>query len=203
MNTASRDIQTRVLSGAAIQAHVVDLARLRIEVFRQWPYLYEGDARYEASYLKVYLQSAHSIAVLAMEGGKVVGASTGLPLQDESVAFRKPFEAGPIAPSEVFYFGESVLLPPYRGRGLGHRFFDLREAHARSLGGFRWTAFCAVQRDAGDPRQPPFHRGHEAFWRKRGYTPRPELSVRLPWNEIDVGEMDHVLTYWMRPLERS
>ncbi len=202
MNTATRTIETRTLSGTAIQAHVVDLARLRIEVFRGWPYLYQGDARYEANYLKVYLQSAHSIVVLATEGDKVVGASTGLPLEDESEAFRKPFEDSSISPAEVFYFGESVLLPPYRGRGLGHRFFDAREAHARSLGGLRWTAFCAVQRDGDDPRRPPFHRGHEDFWRKRGYSPRPDLSVRLPWNEVDVGEMDHVLTYWMRPLER-
>jgi hypothetical protein len=31
----------------------------------------------------------------------------------------------------VFYFGESMLLPRCRGRGIGHAFFGHREAHAR------------------------------------------------------------------------
>ncbi len=35
----------------------------------------------------------------------------------------------------MFFFDESVLLPAYRGRGLGRPcFFDHREAHARGLG---------------------------------------------------------------------
>ena len=95
------------------------------------------------------------------------------------------------------------LLPQYRGLGVGHRFFDAREAHARALGEFRWTGFCAVERAPGDPRRPPFHRGNEAFWNKRGYTHRPELVARLAWNEVGRGEREHALSFWLRPLERA
>ena len=42
----------------------------------------------------------------------------------------------------ICYFGESILLPQYRGRGIGKEFFRRREAHARKLG-TRITAFCA------------------------------------------------------------
>lgn len=193
----------RVVSGSAIAPHVDDLARLRIEVFRQWPYLYDGDAGYEADYLQVYLDSPFSIAVLVLDGGRVVGASTGLPLADAGEAFRTPFDQASIDPQEVFYCGESVLLPRYRGRGFGHRFFEQREAHARSLGGFAWTAFCAVERSDDDPRRPPFHRQNDAFWRRRGYTPHPRLSMQLPWREVGGGEVGHTLRYWLRPLERA
>ena len=34
-----------------------DLARLRIEVFRDFPYLYEGDLDYERQYLSTFMMS--------------------------------------------------------------------------------------------------------------------------------------------------
>nr|WP_295375712.1 GNAT family N-acetyltransferase [Pseudoxanthomonas sp.] len=191
----------RVLQGPDIGPWLADVARLRVAVFRDWPYLYEGDFDYERDYLAAYAASPRSVFVLALEGDRVIGASTGLPLLDDGEAFRQPFLASDIDPREVFYFGESVLLPAYRGRGIGHAFFDRREAHARALGGFRWTAFCAVDRDPDDPRRPAEHRGNDAFWHKRGYERRDGMTMRLDWDEIDRGEIPHALTFWLRPLE--
>ncbi len=197
------DIRIECVRGRAIADRLEDLARLRIAVFREWPYLYDGDPGYEADYLRTYVDAAGSIAVLALDGDRVIGASTGLPLEEETDAFKAPVVAAGLDPARVFYCGESVLLPEYRGRGLGHRFFDEREAHARALGGFEWTAFCAVDRAAHDPRRPPAHRDNDAFWRKRGYAPRPEMRVELPWKEIGQGEIAHTLTFWLRPLEAA
>ena len=195
-------IAVRTLVGGDIAPFVDDLARLRIQVFREWPYLYAGNVDYEADYLRVYTHSKRSLAVLAFDGATVVGASTGLPLVEESDAFVTPFVAAGYRPDAVFYCGESVLLPAYRGQGLGHRFFDEREAHARALGGFQWTAFCPVDRDPHDARRPPTHRGNDDFWRKRGYAPVPGMQVPLPWPEVDgEGDVAHTLTCWTRPLE--
>lgn len=192
----------RVLRGAEIAPRLHDIARLRIAVFRDWPYLYDGDEAYETRYLETFLRTPDSVLVLALDGGRVVGASTGLPLADEEAAFRSPFEARGIAVDDVFYCGESVLLPEYRGRGLGHRFFDGREAHARALGRFRWTAFAAVDRDGGDPRRPPGHRENDAFWHKRGYERQPGMTMRLAWQEVDEPrESEKSLTFWLRPLQ--
>ena len=189
--------------GREIHPWLEDVARLRIAVFRDWPYLYEGNFEYEKDYLAAYARSDDSLFVLAMDQGNVVGASTGLPLADDTPAFRQPFIEQGMPVASVFYFGESVLLPEYRGRGIGHAFFDHREAHARSLGRFEWTAFCAVDRDAGDARRPPGHRPNDAFWHKRGYQRRPGMTMQLAWEEAGQGEIVHPLTFWMRCLERQ
>lgn len=189
-------------TGAGVAAHLPAVAALRIAVFRDWPYLYDGDAAYEAGYLAAYAGSPESLFVLAFDDGRVVGASTGVPLAHEGEAFRQPFLERGIAPASVFYFGESVLLPGYRGLGIGHRFFDEREAHARSLGRFAWTAFAAVDRDELDPRRPDGFRGNEAFWAKRGYVRQPGMAMRLSWKEVDdADERPHRLTFWMRGLD--
>lgn len=193
----------RSLTGSDARRHLDDVAALRIEVFRDWPYLYAGDMDYERGYLAAYAASPRSVFVLAFAGGRVVGASTGLPLVDDAPAFRAPFAGRDPDPAQVFYFGESVLLPAYRGQGAGHAFFDHREAHARRLGGFGWTAFAAIDRDPRDPRRPGDHRGHEALWRGRGYTRQPGLSMQLDWAEPGVGECSHALTFWTRPLESA
>ncbi len=197
------DTRIEVVTGRAATAWLHEVAALRIAVFREWPYLYVGDRDYEHDYLQAYAASERSVFVLALAGDRVVGASTGLPLADDAAAFQSPFLARGIDPGAVFYFGESVLLAGYRGRGIGHAFFDRREAHARALGGFAMTAFAAVDRDPHDPRRPPGHRDNDAFWRGRGYERQPGMSMQLEWDELGVGPRTHALTFWTRPLEPS
>jgi len=196
-------LDIRRCSGADVRRHLDAVTALRIAVFRDWPYLYDGDPAYEREYLDAYATSPDSVFVLAFDGDAVVGASTGLPLADDTAEFRAPFDAVGLDAARVFYFGESVLLPAYRGRGIGHAFFDQREAHARALGRFDLTAFCAVDRVDDDPRRPSGHRGNEAFWTKRGYVRRPGMTVRLHWNELGRGDIEHALTFWTRPLAKE
>lgn len=191
----------RVLGRDECAAHVDDIARLRIAVFREWPYLYDGDLAYERDYLSTYLASSSSVLVVAEDGGCLVGASTAVPLADEAEDFQAPYAAAGFDPSAVFYFGESVLLPEYRGRGLGHQFFDAREQHARALGGFAWTSFCAVIRSAEDPRCPAAYRPLDGFWSARGYRKRSDIVTSIAWKEIgEVVATDKQLVAWLRPL---
>src|SRR5690606_1904568 len=190
----------RTVHGADIEPWLDEVARLRVAVFRDWPYLYDGDpdSGYERQYLQPYVASRESVLVLALDGDRVVGASTGLPLLDDAEAFAAPLQQAGLPAAAVLYFGESVLLPAYRGLGVGHAFFDEREAHARRLGRFRFTAFCAVDRDPDDPRRPPGYRPNDAFWHGRGYARLPGLAVRLAWEEIGRGEIEHALTFLSR-----
>lgn len=194
-------VRIEVHRGGEVDPHLAAVARLRIAVFRAFPYLYDGDSAYEERYLATYARTPRSVFVLARDGTRAVGASTGIPLVDDGDAFQQPFRARGIDVDRVFYFGESVLLPEYRGQGIGHAFFDAREAHARALGGFAWTAFAAVDRDRDDPRRPPQHRDNDAFWRKRGYERQSGMTMRLAWRELgDADETEKPLTFWLRAL---
>lgn len=196
------------LRGAGIVAAIPGLARLRIDIFRDFPYLYDGDLSYETNYLASYAASRHS-AVIAVhddslpEADRLVGAATALPLADEPEAFRAPVAAAGIDVARVCYFGESLLRREYRGQGIGHSFFEAREAHAADLG-LTLAMFCAVVRPDDHPLRPSDHRPLDEFWHKRGYSPVPAATLRLSWKDVDaIGETEKLLRFWLRDLSRA
>lgn len=198
MTGAGGALAVEPLTGAALRAALPDLARLRIAVFRDWPYLYAGSEAYEARYLGAYAASPGAIVVAARDGDRIVGMATAAPMEDHAPAFAAAARGRGLDPARILYLGESVLLPAYRGRGIGHAFFDAREAHARALGRPA-TAFCAVIRAPDDPRRPPGHRPLESFWRGRGYAPVPGLVAPLAWAESPDGpEIEHPMQFWLR-----
>ncbi|GMV98898.1 MAG: hypothetical protein AMXMBFR84_00380 [Candidatus Hydrogenedentota bacterium] len=200
---STEGITIRTLTGRAMQPYLPDLARLRIAVFRDFPYLYDGTVEYEEKYLQTYLETSESIIVLALEGEKVIGASTGLPLDCEIDDFIKPVAANGYDPSRVFYCGESVLLKPYRGRGLYKFFFQGREDHARALGRFEYTAFCGVQRPIDHPLSPPDYEPLDPIWEKFGYVKQPHLIARYVWKDVDKdSETAKPMVFWMKKIVR-
>ncbi len=193
-------LDVRPLTGDDLDRLLPDVARLRMEVFREWPYLYDGCFDYEHRYLQSYRDSAGAVLIGAFDGADMVGASTGTPMEDHAEDFAAAFAGRDEALSEIFYCAESVLKPAYRGRGIGHAFFDLREAHAAELGR-RYSAFCAVVRPPDHPRRDASYRSHDPFWRGRGYAPLPGVVAHFGWKDLDQPrETEKPLQFWMKAL---
>lgn len=189
------------LKGQDIETVFDDLAQLRISVFKAFPYLYEGSFEYEKDYLKTYSQAERAFLFAVYTEGSMIGATTCIPLADEMSEIKEPFVKAGFDIDSIFYFGESILLPEYRGVGLGHRFFDEREAHARSFGTYKTTCFCSVVRPENHPLKPEGYRPLDAFWTKRGYKKEPLLQSQLGW--LDIGETESTkktMVYWERAL---
>lgn len=199
--SGSLTIKRIIGSDGTLEAHLKDLAQLRIEVFRAFPYLYDGSLDYEMSYLETYTACPESIVVLVLDGDRVVGATTGLPLDAETPEFQKPFiEAGHEA-SRIFYCAESVLLPAYRGKGVYPKFFAEREGHARSMGRFDTCAFCCVERPENHPLRPEDYLPLDPIWSRFGYVKHPELRTSYSWKDIDeTQESDKPMVFWLKPL---
>lgn len=193
-------ITVRALTGAALAEALPEVARLRIAVFRDWPYLYDGDLAYEEQYLQVYRDAPKAVVVGAYDGTRLVGVATGAPLRDHATEFAAPLAGSGVALEDCYYCAESVLLPQARGQGIGHRFFDLREAQARGLG-YRDMIFASVLRPDEHPLRPAKARAHDAFWRGRGYAPLPGAVASFFWRDIgEPAETAHPLQIWHRRL---
>ena len=175
----------RTLRGAEVSGVLDTVARLRIEVFRDWPYLYDGDLAYERAYLAGFGESAGSVVVVAEDGGRIVGAATGAPMEDHAGEFGAALPGRDL--SRIFYCAESVLLPDWRGQGAGHAFFDRREDAARAMGR-AWSVFCSVIRPADHPLRPEGARNLAPFWRGRGYRPVEGAVARFAWKDLDMDE---------------
>ena len=188
------------LSGDAMRARLDDLARLRLTVFRDWPYLYEGTMDHERTYIPRYDAARTGTLIVAQDGDAVVGAATALGLDEESPMVQAPFLAAGLDMSRIFYFGESVLLSRYRGQGIGVRFFAEREAAARAHG-YAQACFCGVARPADHPARPADYVPLDDFWKKRGYEKRPELVSQFSWQDIgDTEQTIKPMVYWMKTL---
>ena len=180
-----------VLTADEVETALDDLARLRTEVFADWPYLYDGDTDYEAQYLKRFAASPGAVVVAARDvNGLMVGAATAAPLSDHADEFAVPFARVGLDPDDFFYLAESVLLPAYRGQGAGREFFAMREAAARAQG-FEHTVFAAVIRPEDHPARPDHEHTLNAFWQRLGYNPYPGLVAEFSWR--DQGEENESL----------
>jgi len=193
-------IDLRILTGDALQAALDDVAQLRISVFRDWPYLYDGDIEYERKYLQTYRDSAAAILVGAFDGDQLVGASTGTPMDDHAQDFADAFAQTDYNLNDLFYCAESVLLPDYRGQGIGHAFFEYREAPARKLG-FDYVTFCGVIRPDDHPLRPKSYRPLDPFWTKRGYKKLTGVTAQFQWKDVDQPEQTgKPLQFWIKPV---
>ncbi|PMZ99415.1 MULTISPECIES: GNAT family acetyltransferase [unclassified Pseudomonas] len=194
-------MEIRLLHGAAIAPYIDDLANLRLTLLREYPYLLDSSLSHQADHLASYAESGRSLVVLALDGNQVVGAATGLPLVDADHELQQPFIAQGRDPASVYYFGESVLLPAYRGQGLGVRFFIERESYAHKLVEFDTCAFCTVERPTGHPQRPVDYKPLQGFWRNRGFLHEPSIRTLYRWrDQHEQASSAKILSFWLKAL---
>ena len=196
---ADMGVTCQVLIGDAVGHSLAVLARLRIDIFRDYPYLYAGRIDDELTYLRIYAATPGAVVVLAQEGDAIVGAATGIPLAAESPEFCGPFvQAGwPLA--QIYYVGEILLYPSYRSVGAGSRLLGEVEDHARRLG-FRFLASATVDRPVDHPLRPSDFIPIDRFCDRHGFVPHPELTVRLAWPDVAGDVMENTMTFRVKEL---
>lgn len=195
------DIHVRAFTGAALKPYIHSLAKLRMEVFRDYPYFEEPNLEHETHYLKKLATCKEAIGVLIFDNTTLVGASLGYPLNIEEPAILRPFKDRQLDIDSYFIFGDSALLQHYRGRGLGHHLYAARELHVQHYKKFKHICFCVPDCYESDPQRPKDYIPLNDFWRKRGYVHHPEMKCYLSWKQIDeTHPSKKQMSFWIKEL---
>lgn len=199
--TLPSSLRIQEVSGHELDPWMEKLGTLRIRVFRELPYLYDGTMKYEKDYLRIYQECPESRVVLVTgQQESLVGATTCIPLARENEEFRQPFKEANLPVVDFLYLGESLVLPEWRGNGLGRKFFTHRESHAARLG-LPKSTFCAVDRPASHPARPNDYRELDRFWSSLGFERQPHLQAQFSWKEVgEPDESPKALTFWTKPM---
>jgi GNAT superfamily N-acetyltransferase len=195
------DIHVRSFTGSGLKLYLHSVAKLRMEVFREYPYFEEPDPDRETQYLRKLSSSKESIGVLIFDNTTLVGASLGHPLSIEEASLHRPFKERQLNVESYFFFGDSALLRAYRGRGIGHHFFDAREAQVAHHKKFKHICFCVPDCPENDPQKPKDYIPLHDFWRKRGYVQHPDMKCTLSWKGIgEAHSTEKQMNYWIKDL---
>jgi GNAT superfamily N-acetyltransferase len=177
------------------------LADLRIKIFRDFPYLYDGDLNYEKKYLETYFSSANSYVAICYDADRAIGACTAILLADEQKEFQQAFLEKNIDTNKICYFGESILEKEYRGKGIGNLFMDMRINFAKELRGVNQAVFCAVIRSPAHPEKPKDYVPLDNFWIKRGFQKLIGFEAEYAWKDIgEETESQKKMQFWRKEL---
>jgi GNAT superfamily N-acetyltransferase len=188
-----------ILRGSEINNHIDELGQFRFVIFREFPYLYEGDKEYERKYLSRYAQSPESIIITTKDTQGLVGVCTGIPLKDESDEFTEPLQT--INEEEIFYIGEVMVRADFRGKGLGTKLLS-KMLDLIDKSKFKTACFYTVVREMNHPLKPPGYKSLEPLWERFGFIKDPANLVRFRWKDIgDTTDTYKQMNVWFKKLE--
>ncbi|MEC7838747.1 MAG: GNAT family N-acetyltransferase [Chlamydiota bacterium] len=189
----------KLLRGREIIQYIHKVATLRIAIFREYPYLYQGDISYEERYLRMYSRTKNAILVIAENDNEVVGAITGLPLAESMQEIKDLFVKKNIPAERIFYLGEIILLPEYRNKNIGFMMYQQFEKAVNEMQLYKKIALCEVVREEKDLRKPQGYKSLDSFWNRQGYEKHKDLVAEFSWQEIEADvETMHPMVFWIK-----
>lgn len=198
----NKSISYKSITGQQINNWIIALAELRIQIFKDWPYLYSGSLDYERKYLSRYAQAEKSFITMAFDDDKLIGATSCIWLPQESDAqIKKAFTDRHFDLNQIVYFGESILFSEYRGWGIGSEFMQVRESFAKNICKADYAAFCSVVRPSEHNLKPSDYVPLDSFWSKRGFEKQDGMFCKMKWPDINESdESEKVLQFWMKKI---
>ncbi len=193
-------ITEQILTGSAVEDSLNDIASLRIEIFREFPYLYDGRCEDELNYLKLYSVTPDSFVIIVKEGEKVAGAATGMPLRHEATELVEPFSGTSYPVDEIFYVGELLFYPEHRNRGTGMQVVRMVEEQIRSYSTYRYLTCATVVRTDDHLMRPADYIPIDRFLAHTGFNPLLGITTSFTWLETDGVKRSHPMDFWIKEL---
>ncbi len=196
-------ITETLLTESTITDALDALATLRLDIFKEYPYLYQGRREDELAYLRSYAEKPEACVILASDGTEVIGAATGMPLIHEDAQLRDAFAGSGYPLESIYYVGELLLQPAYRSAGLGQKLLTQMERHIRSLGHFQQLTCATVERPDNHPLRPDDAIPISRFLARTGFVHLPGVTTRFTWRETDGVKREHTMQFWIKDLSAA
>lgn len=192
-------ISFEVLKDAQIRSIEDSFADLRMTIFREYPYLYEGDLATEKQYFELF--GDKTICMIAKDGPAIVGVIIGTPLQEIFKPLLKPLIEADINVEKMFYLADLLVLKSYRGKRIGHTLYELFEKEVQKTGKFSHILIREIFKSPGDPKKPFDYYSLDLFWDKRGFKKMEGISQQDKWKAIGDEEISlHTMIYQVKKL---
>ena len=194
----SKAISALLLTGAAIADGLDDVATLRLDIFQEYPYLYQGRREDELNYLGTYAKAPDACVILAYDGSAIIGAATGMPLIHEDAQMVDAFAGTTFPLNEIYYVGELLFRQTYHNCGLGQKLLARLESHIHSLGRYRTLTCATVERPADHPLRPHDYIPVTRFLARTDFVWLPGVTTHFTWRETDGVKRDHPMQFWSK-----
>ena len=193
------DISIKTFTGKDIAPHLAALGNFRIDIFREFPYVYDGDMEYEIKYLSRYAQCDNSVLLIGKDTRGVACACTGIPLQHELAEFQAPFLQRGLDLADKFYLGEIMIRSDLRGQGMGSRLMTQALTTIAASKRYRQVLLCTVIRDPNHALRPRDYRTTYNLWTKFGFERLEGFDVEFSWKDIgDQIETKKNMATWIK-----
>lgn len=193
----------KIITGSNIANYTHEVASLRCDIFKEFPYLYQGNLSFEYKYIENFSKQQDSVLLLAYKENLLIGCSTGMPLLDNfHEELKLIFRENSYNISELYLFGESVIKKDFRQRGLGGLFFSMRENYVYNCSNnkYKFTSFFAIEREYTHPARPKNYYDLSHFWHKKGYV-KTDMQVYMSYKEIgEHTDSAKLMSIWIKPL---
>lgn len=201
-------ITIEIYVGNESSSYINMVSKLRIDVFREYPYLYEGEEEYERKYIHGYTTDKRAMIAIAKVDNVVAGISTGIPLISESdivADAKKVFSQANINIGDYYYYGEVIILPQFRGLGIAKMLFSAQDTLIEKWG-FKQVCILTVVREHNHPLKPINYKSPDGMWEHLGFF-RNKITTNYHWPTIQadntVRDVTNTLEFWTKHLKAS
>ncbi|HLC06649.1 MAG TPA: GNAT family N-acetyltransferase [Candidatus Babeliales bacterium] len=196
----------KVLTQDELKTLLPFVAQLRVNIFRNYPYLYDGNIAEEMDNLEKYAQHNNSALAIAYYNENPVGFLCGSDLIHYSVHFENSvadlFKGVDLNIENYYYCADIIILPEHRGKYLAPQLFDAIENYAQQKG---YTACCFItEHHENHPLKPRDHKSLVPLWNSLNYK-KSALITYASWqtHQVDgtIKLEQHPLIFWLKNLK--
>lgn len=201
-------ISVKELSGQQITLFIRDIGQAIRDVYKEWPYLYEGTVEEQEEYVqKRYIDRPDSVVCAAFDQKQLIGLAMGVPLCDAPAHYLTPFISDNLCMGmplkDIFYWGELIVRPECRQKGIAKQLCNQLENHIITKG-YKAIAFCTVERPTDfhlNNLKPENHFSPDSRWGDFGFTKHEDLTFKGEWRLVEESEESkHHMVYWFKKL---